>query len=409
MMQLLGSKGLLGYVDGRITLPPHLGTGASILAPMPIYSTDPSRDEWHFHDQLARGHITLNCTDIASLGVKTTGMAREAWDSIQNEWGKSTDMRRFYAQEILDWTVYSEGTSEQDHVKLLRARRAAVDNLSTMGMTDEAWRGIIIRSIPPSSKWLPVILSLYTMTLSADLISTLLAHGMILKRGTQGRVSSSSSSTVLAAKTSDGCTNPNCKAKRQSTHTTANCYWPGGGKEGQFPPNFGQRVKANVASVLTCREEHFVLSAWTDVTPGGSGVILDELDQGNDMDMPPFTEGITFGESGVIIDDLDYGNNEGDSPAAFISSHFRAFAGGKIPTFIDSGASDTMFVSCNDFIEYTPVTFCTGDSAKAEDGNFDILGEGKVKQRYLVEGKDLYASPPYTDIECEPHICERFR
>ena len=53
MIQLLGSKGLSGYVDGRIPLPSQLETGAPILAPTPIYSTDPSIDEWHFRDQLA--------------------------------------------------------------------------------------------------------------------------------------------------------------------------------------------------------------------------------------------------------------------------------------------------------------------------------------------------------------------
>jgi len=59
-----------------------------------------------------------------------------------------------------------------------------------------------------------------------------------------------------------------------------------------------------------------------------------------------------------------------------------------VPTFIDSGASDTMFISRDDFIEYTPITSRTGDSAKAEGGDFAILGEGKVKQRYLVEGQE---------------------
>ena len=362
MTQLLGSKGLSGYVDGRIPLPPHLGTGAPIPAPTPIYSTDPSRDKWHFHDQLARGHITLNCTDITSLGVKTTGTAMEAWDSIQNEWGKSTDMRRSHAQETLNRTTYAKGTSIQEHVKLLRTRRAAVDNLSMTSMSEEKWRGIIIRSIPPSPKWLPVIPLLYAMTSSADLVSTLLAHGMILERGAQGRPSLSPSNTVLAARTSDaGCTNPNCKANKRSTHTTANCYWPGGGKEGQFPPNFGQRAKANVASIPGCTEEHFILSAWTG--------------------------DVTFGESGVIIDDPDQDDDE-DRPTAFISNDFKAFAGGKVPTFIDSGASDTMFVSRDAFVEYTPITSRTGDSAKAEDGIFDIVGEGKVKQRYLVEGQE---------------------
>jgi len=183
------------------------------------------------------------------------------------------------------------------------------------------------------------------MTSSADLqvVSTLLAHGMILERGAQGRPSSSPSNTVLAARTSDaGCTNPNCKAKKRSMHTTANCYWPRGGKEGQFPPNFGQRAKANIASIPACTEEHFVLSAWT---------------------------GVTFGESGVIIDGLDQDDDE-DRPTAFISNNFKAFAGGKVPTFIDSGASDTMFVSRDAFVEYMPITSRTGDSANAEDGVF---------------------------------------
>ena len=60
-----------------------------------------------------------NCIDVASLGVVTTGTAKEAWDSIQTEWGKSTDMRRSHAQEALNQTEYVEGTEIQDHIKLL--------------------------------------------------------------------------------------------------------------------------------------------------------------------------------------------------------------------------------------------------------------------------------------------------
>ena len=110
-------------------------------------------------------------------------------------------------------------------------------------MTDEAWRGIIIRSIPPMPKWLPVIPSLYAMSMSADIVSTLFTHGMIVGRDVPSKTTTATNSlnTALAARTTEGCLNPNCKAKKQSTHTTANCYWPGGGKEGQFPPNFSQR------------------------------------------------------------------------------------------------------------------------------------------------------------------------
>ncbi len=128
-------------------------------------------------------------------------------------------------------------------------------------MTEETWKGIVIQSIPPTSRWLPVIPSLYAMTITADIFSTLLVHGMILDRGTRNKPMSGTSNTALVASSSNACTNPNCKAKKRSTHTTANCYWPGGGKKGQFPPNFGQRSKANVAHGNPNTVEHFILSA----------------------------------------------------------------------------------------------------------------------------------------------------
>ena len=107
LTQLLGSKGLLGYIDGTVAkpgpeslpLPPE--TTTQIIS-TPIYSSTPTLDEWNFRDQLTRGHITLNCTDVAGLGVITTGTAKDAWDSIHTEWGRSTDMHRSHAQEALN-------------------------------------------------------------------------------------------------------------------------------------------------------------------------------------------------------------------------------------------------------------------------------------------------------------------
>ena len=90
-----------------------------------------------------------------------------------------------------------------------------------------------------------VIPSLYLMSSSADIISMLLTHGMIIGRE-KGLTRKNSVNTVLAARMIEGWTNPNCKAKKCSTHTTVNCYW--GGKEGQFPLNFGQRNQANVVT-----------------------------------------------------------------------------------------------------------------------------------------------------------------
>src|ERR1700678_360294 len=83
--QLLGSKGLLGYIDGNIQKPspeslPLPSETTTQHTSTPIYSTTPTLDKWNFRDQLARGHITLNCTDVAGLGVVTTGMAKDAWN-----------------------------------------------------------------------------------------------------------------------------------------------------------------------------------------------------------------------------------------------------------------------------------------------------------------------------------------
>ena len=389
MSQLLGSKGLLGYIDGRIQKPPPSTTPekSSGDTTTPIYSTNPTLDEWMFRDQIARGHITLNCTDVASLGVITSGTARDAWESIQNEWGKSTDMRRSHAQEALNRTVFDENTDIQDHIKLLRTWRAALDNLNTSAMTDETWRGIIIRSIPPTAKWLPVVPPLYAMSTSADIISTLLAHRMILGRNSN-HTTAGSSNTALAARVSNPCANPQCKVKKRSSHTTDDCYWPGGGKEGQFPPNFRQRPKANAAATTTNtsdnipdKVEHFALSVQIPITPGQSGIVIE------DNRSPPGTlidDGITS-EPEILFDD----DPSPHPHMALISKGFQSFDNGKIPTFMDSGASDVMFVSRNAFSSYTALPSPRmGDSAKAKDGGFEIVGEGAVSQRYKVDGKE---------------------
>ena len=95
IQQLLGSKGLLGYIDGSIKKPTTetvttVSESAQALASTPIYSLTPTSDEWTFQDhlQVAKGHIMLNCTDVVSLSIKTNGTVKESWDSIQMEWGE---------------------------------------------------------------------------------------------------------------------------------------------------------------------------------------------------------------------------------------------------------------------------------------------------------------------------------
>ena len=209
--------------------------------------------------------------------------------------------------------------------------------------------------------------SLYMLSSSADIISTLLTHGMILGRYTMNK-GGNPSNTVLVAWTSEGCTNLNFIAKKQSTHNTANCYWLGGGKEGQFPQGFGQRTKANATTTPTTTSTPTV-AAISTTRQAENFVLLVHV-----LDIPR--------QSGVVIDTLiNY------PPMALISKGFWNF-GKEIPTFMDSGVSDTMFVSREMFVEYTLIASWVGDSAKAVDGGFEIVGEGSVIQQYQVDGKE---------------------
>ena len=79
----------------------------------------------------------------------------------------------------------------------------------------------------------------------------------------------------------------------------------------------------------------------------------------------------TPGRSGILID---------DPPRALISQSFQNFQNGKVPTFMDSGVSDTMFVSRSAFSHYKLVTPRKGNLAKDENGSFEIVGEGHVVQ-----------------------------
>jgi hypothetical protein len=107
---------------------------------------------------------------------------------------------------------------------------------------------------------------------------------------------------------------------------------------------------------IPAQTNHFVLSAQTMTTPGQSGVLIDAPSSYPHM--------------------------------ALISKGFQVFRKGKVPTFLDSGASNMMFILKKDFTEYMLVNSWIGDSAKATDGDFEIVGEGNVKQCYLIDRKE---------------------
>lgn len=163
-----------------------------------------------------------------------------------------------------------------------------------------------------------------------------------------------------------------------STHTTNNCYWPGGRKEGYFTPNFGQRTRVNITTSSTTTSTPSILS--TTSVSSTTNTSTSNSEQTNHFVL--LAQNLTTpGKSGVLIEDpSNYFH------MAFISKGFQDFGKGKIPSILDSRVSNTMFISKEMFVEYNSIDSWVSDSAKATDGNFEIVGERNVVQHYTFIG-----------------------
>ncbi|KAJ7716632.1 hypothetical protein B0H16DRAFT_1338892, partial [Mycena metata] len=75
------SKGLGGYLNGSIA-EPALTTAPTAPDPTPVYSTNPSRDEYNYRMGVARSLVITNIVDPIGLGAKRDGTAKECWDSV---------------------------------------------------------------------------------------------------------------------------------------------------------------------------------------------------------------------------------------------------------------------------------------------------------------------------------------
>ncbi len=171
--------------------------------------------EWVFRDQLAHSHIVLNVLDPIGLGVKTDGMAKECWDSIIEEHAKKTDMALSEAEASLNATKFDGNSDINAHVADLHTKRHAVNDLRATALTDQEFKGIIIRSIVPTDNWMPILPSLYQMATSSDIISHLQTHAATLCA--VGKGPSLSQALVAGAPTTPcGCHNPDCKARNKT-------------------------------------------------------------------------------------------------------------------------------------------------------------------------------------------------
>ncbi len=189
-------------------------------------------------------------------------------------------------------------------------------------------------------------------------------------------------STALAATGRRHCTNPNCEAKDCSSHWVIDCYWEGGGKEGQFPPGFGQRKKphqpqANQTTTNTPNPpttSHTVLVAQSTGENWNSSVFVMFHNEDGPEDIPPL-KNISSCNSCPIVFVVD-------APLSDVAAVSPL-------TFLDSGANNHFFRDRRDFTKYESVPYCMGKSALASEGDFAIVGKGTVICTFEVGGRKV--------------------
>ncbi|KAJ3492188.1 hypothetical protein NLJ89_g11264 [Agrocybe chaxingu] len=175
------------------------------------------------------------------------------------------------------------------------------------------------------------------------------------------------STTALQADAKPRKPEKRCVNCHRRGHTVEVCYWPGGGKEGQFPPGFGKRGGANGSANMALNtapastanaaiiETSYALMAMT----GG----------GNDEEEGRHTV------SAIPV---------ADEPTALAAV---ALGGGDLLTYVDSGASDHCFANKNDFSAYELFPETREGQAALRGAKFKILGSGTVRKSFISEGR----------------------
>ena len=165
-----------------------------------------------------------------------TNTAAKVWSTLKEIYGTISDLGANSAKNALRATKYTDGMDFPEHVTDLRLKW---NNAVKKGadLKDNQFQAIIISSLP--ALWDYIVASLQSTKMSVKLVAGLTVHWERIKEQSS---SAGTTLTALFTKTSQPqkklvCVNPNCG---RTGHAIKNCYWKGGGKEGQFPPNFGR-------------------------------------------------------------------------------------------------------------------------------------------------------------------------
>jgi len=209
-------------------------------------------DEWETRDAWTKTLLTFNIKDTDGLGIDTTGIAASIWKSAKGNYETYLEMTRINADNELRTLKFADNNDFPTHLSIMHNKLFQVRAMGIV-ISDTSFKTILLNSLPKS--WNPAVASLYNNMPLSEAIQQLNVWWL----RTKDDCSKSSSRSVMALQTNTYikkdwsllvCTNPNCNHRG---HTIDVCYWPGGGKEGQFPPDFGKRGGFKGSAANTCQ------------------------------------------------------------------------------------------------------------------------------------------------------------
>ncbi|CAA7270907.1 unnamed protein product [Cyclocybe aegerita] len=227
---------------------------------------------------------------------------------------------------------------------------------------------ILLQSLPPTPIWEAFILTLYKLKTAAEVITRITLHWQRVSQNSTV-ATLSAPTTALQADAKQKKPDKHCTNCHRRGHTNDVCYWPGGGKAGQFPPGFSQRGGASGPASTS------MPSAGTPTATASTAVIKTAYA------LMAMTGG--WDEGGGTREHVVSFIPTEDEPTALVA---MSSGGGKLLTYVDSGASDHCFTNKIDFSTYEPFhELCEGQAA-CRGAKFKILGKGTVEKTFTSEG-----------------------
>ncbi|KAF7358895.1 Retrovirus-related pol polyprotein [Mycena sanguinolenta] len=435
-------RGLGGYLDGTIPKPttPIAPTGAAVdeediplpLSPLTtsVFSKTPSLEEWIHRDGMATSILVLNVKDPVGLGLKTDGTAHEAWKSLKDVYGRVTDLGLSRAMRELNTTTSTTGTPMVEHAATMRRLWRHANDMGAR-IADPMFRTIFINSL--NEDWRHVVPVLRTFTTSAEVINFILeedesnskANPVVPTTALNTNTYAATREARRAARRNLVCTNPTCGAEGKRGHTIDECFWPGGGKAGQFPSWWrGKRPASNTTANVT---QTYSFAAWTvpaaDVSVYDEGGMQNVQFHGESilaspaalMEWTEATEAVAEVNIGAYQDShggvsslerstltssfelisgasdmssFDFADLSDDDPAddavftvatnSAPVNALRANTHGHTVVILDTGCTDHCFINRDDFESYQSITDREGSGV--EGSKFRIIGSGTVRR-----------------------------